>query len=164
MPMASTQSTPLIDSSDSASYATVRPKLSALIPPGHRPPEPSANEDYVVDMEGITGTSATALTSSSCDCDDGHDILWCDYCIRNNLSHLPEEGHIDLWRRCMESEGSLAVLESMIALQMRLLSVLVPLVLLFILRVYMMGYIDDRYASREPQHSIFFKGPECFRR
>ncbi|OTA56615.1 hypothetical protein K449DRAFT_437821 [Hypoxylon sp. EC38] len=160
--MAPTQLAPLLESSDSASYATVRPKPKTTIPLKRSPPEPAANEDYVVDIERIRGTTSPSCTMSSHYCSNGNDIFWCDYCIQNNLPHFPEH-YSSLWKRCMESERSLAVLDSMIAFQMRLLSILVPLFLLFFLRIYLIRYIDDRDA-RQLQFSIFSEGTEYFSR
>lgn len=54
----------------------------------------------------------------------------------------------------MENEGPLAVLEFIIAFQMRVLTVLIPVILLFTVRIYMIGYIDDNYDS-EPRETIF---------
>lgn len=108
----------------------------------------SPNEDYVVDIQGMTLMSRPALSTSTYSHSDGCNIFWCDYCARNNLQHFPEgeNGGISL-RRCMENEGSLAVLEALITFQMRLLSVLIPLVLLFVLRIYMTGYVLERYTD-----------------
>ncbi|KAI0097033.1 hypothetical protein F4776DRAFT_669454 [Hypoxylon sp. NC0597] len=55
--MTPTHLAPLLESSHSASYATFGPKPKTVIPLKRSPPEPSANEDYVVDMERITGTN-----------------------------------------------------------------------------------------------------------
>ncbi|KAI1208664.1 uncharacterized protein F4807DRAFT_430593 [Annulohypoxylon truncatum] len=157
--MSPSHRTPLLESADNASYDTVKPKAkpTTAAPLEQPSSESSINEDYVVDIERITTYSSTSSLSWAYSYEDDHDIYFCDYCAQNNLQHSREWDPGDLWRKCMESEGSLAVLEFIIAFQMRLLTVLVPLFLLFTLRIYMIGYIDDRYVS-QPQYSILPEG------
>ncbi|KAI1775961.1 hypothetical protein F4818DRAFT_393742 [Hypoxylon cercidicola] len=141
--MSPSQLTPLLGSSDSADYATIKPKRRLTVSREQPIPGLSANEDYTVNIEGIM--SGPALSVSTYSHSGGCQRIWCDYCAQNNLEHFPEEecDAISL-RRCMENEGSLAVLEALITFQMRLLSILVPLVLLFVLKIYMTGYIHER--------------------
>lgn len=139
--MSPTQLTPLLKSSDSADYATVKPKRRATV-------SMLANEEYVVDIEGITHMSGSSLSVSAYSHSEGCDVFWCDYCAQNNLHHFSEGERDGIFLRShMENEGSLAVLEALVTFQMRLLSVLVPLVLLFVLRIYMTGYIHEEHAD-----------------
>lgn len=127
--MSPTQTTPLLGSLDGALYATVTPKCIAISQ--GRPT--LVAEDYVVDIERMNRVSPVSAIST-CAYSENRDMFYCDYCVQNNLQHFPESD--PNWLGCMESEGSLVVLEYLISFQMRLLSVLVPLVLLFV--VYLM--------------------------
>ncbi|KAI1105006.1 hypothetical protein F4804DRAFT_331829 [Jackrogersella minutella] len=154
--MLPTPKTPLLGSSGDADYATIKLKPNAPFAEQRPPPDPPVSNDYVVDIESIANYADASSASFTFKPEDdyNYDMFHCEYCIQNNLRHFPEWDNGSAWCRYMESEGSLAVLESIITLQMRLLSILVPAVLLFVLRIYMIGYIDDRYIT-QPIISIF---------
>ncbi|KAI1341299.1 hypothetical protein F5Y15DRAFT_422561 [Xylariaceae sp. FL0016] len=133
----------------------MRPKLSLIIPP-NRGPKPrliAANTltdavdqtDYLLD---------TALSWKTCNqVEEG--LVCCDHCLENGIDHeTGDYDHAGLWRRCTENEGTLAVLEFFIDLQMRLLSILVPLLFLFMLRVYLCGYVEGVYGPNLTHKSI----------
>ncbi|KAK7958513.1 hypothetical protein PG996_010054 [Apiospora saccharicola] len=115
-----------------------------------------------VDEDGST-RRASGSSGSSCTCESPSPLsTHCEYCVRNGLDHpdshdsrrrehdwmaTMEEGRLytsfspypeehrwrSAWTRCTENEGMLASLECCIELQMRLLAIVVPTALLFIL-------------------------------
>ncbi|KAI2607718.1 uncharacterized protein GGS25DRAFT_523243 [Hypoxylon fragiforme] len=134
--MPPSDSTPLLGSSSNMGYyASIDARLSEPMPEerSKTAPAPPTNDDYLVDMERLTLYPSPDARASTCIHQENRNIFFCDYCVRHKLPPPQDGDHRGLWERCMESEGSLAVLESMIRFQMRLLSILVPLVLVFIL-------------------------------
>lgn len=100
--------------------------------------EISGSEDHVIDIERITKVQESISPTTTYSYGSSCGVYFCDYCAQNGLEHSPDpEGdERNTWIRYIESEGSMAVLESMITFQMRLLSVLVPAILLLVLRIY----------------------------
>ncbi|KAH9886593.1 hypothetical protein F4778DRAFT_758417 [Xylariomycetidae sp. FL2044] len=135
-----TLTTPLVSSKSKPNYSTMRPKLSLIIPPAPQtqPRLLTANECFVVDVESFSYIIETAYTHEEV-YGRRRSIVCCDFCTNHNLQHGRAGDHRHLWRRCTESEGLLGFVESLIEFQMKVLAVVVPLLLLFVLRVYMMG-------------------------
>ncbi|KAI5856169.1 hypothetical protein GGS23DRAFT_439013 [Durotheca rogersii] len=100
--------------------------------------------------------ASSAVTFSSAYSSGSREVVCCDYCARNGLTHSPYD-HYDLWTKCMESRGPMAALEFLIWLQMCLLSVLVPFFFLLVLGVYIMGYIDRTYVGPSSSSASFPK-------
>ncbi|KAI0601214.1 hypothetical protein F4775DRAFT_589902 [Biscogniauxia sp. FL1348] len=139
------QTTPLMASSTNIGYATIKPKLSLMIPrTGSPKPVPiSARADFVLDIDQMTYVpNSTDLPTTTCThTSDGN--MYCDYCFQNNLRHNSENDHRALWERCLETEGVMAVLEFLIVLQMRLLVIIVflllVLIVIFMVRIHVYG-------------------------
>ncbi|KAI1637729.1 hypothetical protein F4809DRAFT_660792 [Biscogniauxia mediterranea] len=142
------QTTPLIAFSTHTGYATIKPKLSLTIPKTESPkPVPvSTRTDFVLDIDQMTYVpNSTDMTTTTCTHSrDGS--MYCDYCFQNDLQHNLEDDHRVLWKKCLETEGVMAVLEFLIVLQMRLLVIAVFLLLALIIifteqrfHVYLLG-------------------------
>ncbi|KAI1487141.1 hypothetical protein F5X96DRAFT_672955 [Biscogniauxia mediterranea] len=128
------QTTPLIAFSTHTGYATIKPKLSLTIPKTEspKPVHVSARTDFVLDIDQMTYVpNSTDMTTTTCTHSrDGS--MYCDYCFQNDLQHNLEDDHRVIWKKCLETEDVMAVLEFLIVLQMRLLVIAVFLLLALI--------------------------------
>ncbi|KAK6828220.1 hypothetical protein PG987_011561 [Apiospora arundinis] len=135
--------------------------------------------DIVNNEDESTRRASNSYSGSFCTCDTLSPLsTHCEYCVRNGVDHNPhhrvrdwmatmEEGRLydasfsyfppyteeqqrrSAWTRCTENEGMLGFLEFMIALQMRLLAIVVPTSLLFVfLFVWYQNNVDTRGLFR----------------
>ncbi len=147
------QTTPLLTFHNNISeYASIkaaksRPKLSLIIPP-NRSPRPilvtNIQDHVAIDIDRLqhhleVGSYTSCHHSTSATNRSSVRIAYCNYCNMNRLRHDSMADYRGLWTRMTESEGVLAVLEFLIATQMRLLSFLTPMLLLFVLGLYIMA-------------------------
>ncbi|ORY57590.1 uncharacterized protein BCR38DRAFT_413975 [Pseudomassariella vexata] len=79
----------------------------------------------------------SSIIVSACTDYSGISFAYCEYCMERGFDHEPEHFQRMMWRKYIECETSLAVLDFLVAFQLRLLLVLVPVVLLLVLWVYM---------------------------
>ncbi|KAK8105538.1 hypothetical protein PG999_008897 [Apiospora kogelbergensis] len=134
----------------------------------------AANGEVMNDFDSTRCASVSSSSSCTCDVLSPLSTH-CEYCIRNGLDHHyppshrmrdwmatmeegrlydasitfmpphPEDQRRSVWMRYTENEGMLGCLEFMIALQMRLLAIVVPTALLFVfLFVWYESHVDSR--------------------
>jgi hypothetical protein len=129
-------------------YATMQPpklSLNMLLvrtSPSTRPLPPFTTNEYaIVDIESTQGSPSSIASFNSF---TSTTIVspQCEHCRTNNLIHDPEASYRRSTERCVAGETSMAILEFLIVLQMRLLAFLVPLLLVFVLGVYFLPFIE----------------------
>jgi hypothetical protein len=128
--------TPLLDSKRGNGHGTTKPRLCLVIPPPCLAPIIAARDYIAVDIAALKATLAESSVSSSCRTSATFSTH-CDYCRRNNLLHDLVDDDRGLWARCVNDERSLAVIEFMITLQIRLLAIMIPSLMLFVLYAWL---------------------------
>ena len=153
------QKIPLLSQSNIPRYCTIgsenttlpKPKLSIVIPANKRPIPVLVSGDYrdvAVDIDRLSQLDSASscgycMTATTEGANNN-----CEFCREHNLTHdlnAQLEGGFkvnpagsSLWRRISENGTTLTVLEFLISVQMRLLSLLVPILLVLIVLQYVM--------------------------
>ncbi|KAI1267791.1 hypothetical protein F5Y18DRAFT_271100 [Xylariaceae sp. FL1019] len=126
---------PLLAGALNPAYATMRPNLSLFIPPNDHPTpvQVSPDHSFVIEMDREEYDSGTCSTCAHA----SRGSAYCDYCFQYEIHHngAYNQSQPNRWRPT-DFQEQVTWVEYFVRGEMALIALLVPLTLLFVVRVY----------------------------